>query len=76
VREIARAKPISADYGHPLGQVPITKSYDTAPPGCAEKPATWQRAERTGGKYKIGRAVTNSHLPARAPINTEAVSSG
>jgi hypothetical protein len=36
---IFHAKPISADYGHPLGQLPITKSYDTAPSGCAEKPA-------------------------------------
>jgi hypothetical protein len=37
---IFHAKPISADYGHSLGQVPITKSYDTAPAGCAGKPAT------------------------------------
>ena len=37
---IFHAKPISADYGHSLGQVPITKSYDTAPAGCADKPAS------------------------------------
>jgi hypothetical protein len=37
---IFHAKPISADYGHSLGQVPITKSYDTAPAGCAGKPAS------------------------------------
>jgi hypothetical protein len=37
---IFHAKPISADYGHSLGQVPITKSYDTAPSGCADKPAS------------------------------------
>lgn len=36
---IFHAKPISADYGHSLGRVPITKSYDTAPSGCAGKPA-------------------------------------
>lgn len=36
---IFHAKPISADYGHSLGRLPITKSYDTAPPGCAGKPA-------------------------------------
>jgi hypothetical protein len=37
---IFHAKPISPDYGHSLGRVPITKSYDTAPAGCADKPAS------------------------------------
>jgi hypothetical protein len=37
---IFHAKPISADYGHSLGQAKITSFSEAVPSGCAEKPTS------------------------------------